>query len=74
MGHYGFGIESAIGSSYNFAPQLFHQISQAFQSGDVKKARELQLTVTKMFETIFTYGNFNSTPGHLTTGQWAIDR
>merc|ERR1711953_809040 len=62
LGHYGFGIESAIGSSYNFVPQLFHQISQAFQAGDVKKARELQLEVTIMFETIFTHGKPGTVP------------
>ena len=62
LGHYGFGIESAIGSSYNFVPQLFHQISQAFQAGDVKKARELQLVVTKMFETIFSHGKPGTVP------------
>ena len=62
LGHYGFGIESAIGSSYNFVPQLFHQICQAFQAGDVKKARGLQLKVTEMFEMIFSHGKPGTVP------------
>ena len=56
LGHYGFGIESAIGSSYNFAPQLFHQINQAVKNNDVQKARELQKIVTEMFEVLFKHG------------------
>jgi len=56
LGHYGFGIESAIGSSYNFAPQLFHQINQAVMNNDMSKARELQKIVTEMFEVLFKHG------------------
>ena len=57
LGHYGFGIESAIGSSYNFAPQLFHQVNKAWAESDVTKARELQLVITQMFKALFKNGN-----------------
>ena len=56
LGHHAFGIESAIGSSYNFAPQLFHQINQAVKNNDVQNARELQKIVTEMFEVLFKHG------------------
>ena len=56
LGHHAFGIESAIGSSYNFAPQLFHQINDALKNNDVAKAQELQKVVTEMFEVLFKHG------------------
>lgn len=56
LGHYAFGIESAIGSSYNFAPQLFHQINAAWARNDVSEARRLQSIVTKMFYVLFKNG------------------
>ena len=58
LGHYAFGIESAIGSSYNFVPQLFHQINKAVADNDIKKARELQFVNTNMFEILFKNGNY----------------
>ena len=60
LGHYAFGIESAIGSSYNFVPQLFHQINKAVADNDIKKARELQFVNTNMFEILFKNGNYFS--------------
>ena len=56
LGHYAFGIESAIGSSYNFVPQLFHQINKAVANNDVKTARDLQFINTNMFEVLFKNG------------------
>lgn len=56
LGHYGFGIESAIGSSYNFAPQLFHQINEAWAQSNVVQARQLQSFVTRMFYVLFKNG------------------
>ena len=60
LGHHAFGIESAIGSSYNFAPQLFHQINQALKNNDVAKAQELQKVVTEMFEVLFKHGKVSN--------------
>lgn len=57
LGHYAMGMHSCIGSSYNFAPQLFHQINKALEDGNFKKAQELQLLNTKMFEALFKNGN-----------------
>jgi N-acetylneuraminate lyase len=57
LGHYAFGLESAIGSSYNFAPQLFLGINKAIKANNVAKARELQLVVTNLFEILFKNGN-----------------
>ena len=56
LGHYAMGMHSCIGSSYNFAPQLFHQINKALEDGNFKKAQELQLLNTKMFEALFKNG------------------
>ena len=57
LGHYSMGIKSAIGSSYNFAPQLFHQINKAVNESNVEEAQRLQLINTKMFEVMFKNGN-----------------
>ena len=59
LGHYAFGIESAIGSSYNFVPQLFHQINKAIANNDVKTARDLQFINTNMFEVLFKNGEYS---------------
>lgn len=59
LGHYAFGIDSAIGSSFNFAPQLYHQINEAVGNNDVAKAKKLQKIVTEVYAALFKHG----TPG-----------
>ena len=56
LGHYAFGIDSAIGSSFNFAPQLYHQINEAISCNDVARARELQKIVTEIYAALFKHG------------------
>ena len=56
LGHYAFGIDSAIGSSFNFAPQLYHQINEAVGRNDVARARELQKIVTEIYVALFKHG------------------
>ena len=56
MGHYAFGIDSAIGSSFNFAPQLYLQINEALANNDVAKAKKLQKTVTELYAALFKHG------------------
>ena len=56
LGHYAFGIDSAIGSSFNFAPQLYLQINEALENNDVAKAKRLQKTVTELYATLFKHG------------------
>ena len=56
LGHYAFGIDSAIGSSFNFAPQLYLQINEALANNDVAKAKKLQKTVTELYAALFKHG------------------
>ncbi|MDA0813933.1 MAG: dihydrodipicolinate synthase family protein [Verrucomicrobia bacterium] len=36
------GVQSAVGSTYNFAPELYLELIEAFKMGDIAKARDLQ--------------------------------
>ena len=56
LGHYAFGIDSAIGSSFNFAPQLYHQINEAVGNNDVANAKKLQKIVTEVYAALFKHG------------------
>lgn len=53
LAHYTFGLESAIGSSYNFAPKLFLDINDAINNRNIEKARQLQDQVTLLFDVLF---------------------
>lgn len=50
------GIKGAIGTTYNFVPNLYYEIIKFFNKGDFKKARELQLESVKIMEIIIKYG------------------
>ena len=50
------GAAGAVGSTFNFAAPLYHRIIKAVQSGDLKKARELQSLSIQMVEKMSAYG------------------
>lgn len=60
LGHYSMGMKGAIGSSYNFAPKLFHDLVSAFNEGNMTRAGELQDQVTNLFKAIFKQGSGTS--------------
>jgi N-acetylneuraminate lyase len=49
------GVRGAIGTSYNFIPGLYQEIISAFEEGDHKRARALQLKSVKIIEVIIKY-------------------
>ncbi len=50
------GAEGAVGSTYNFAAPLYLEIMNAFKSGNMKRAMELQLKATSMIEDLVKLG------------------
>lgn len=50
------GVQGAIGTSYNFIPGLYQEIIRAFNEGDIKRAKQLQLKSVRVFEIINKYG------------------
>lgn len=42
------GAEGAVGSTYNFAAPLYLEVVKAFRSGDMERAREIQLGLVEM--------------------------
>ena len=50
------GIKGAIGTSYNFVPSLYKELLEAFQNGDIEKARELQQKSVEITKIIIKYG------------------
>lgn len=51
-----YGLESAIGSTYNYMAPLYHKLVKAFQSGDMAKARELQTVSAKFVRYMDLFG------------------
>ncbi|MBI1322872.1 hypothetical protein GC170_06775 [bacterium] len=50
------GVRGAVGSSYNFASELYLKIIEAFRAGDFEKARALQYQSVRLIRTIASYG------------------
>lgn len=50
------GIESAVGSTYNFATPLYRQMLQAWQAGEQATARRLQRKSVELVRTLSAYG------------------
>lgn len=50
------GSKSAIGSTYNYAAPLYHELIQAFNEGDMVKARSLQQKAIDMIGLLGKYG------------------
>lgn len=50
------GAKGAVGSSFNFAPKLYFDLIDAFNAGDIEKARHLQLLSVKMINILASKG------------------
>ncbi len=51
-----FGLEGAIGSTYNYIAPLYHELLQAYQSGEIAKARKFQHTSATLVRIMDQYG------------------
>ncbi len=58
LGALAVGALGCVGSTYNFASPLYLNLFQAFQRGDLKQARELQLRSIAMIGLLLESGNF----------------
>lgn len=50
------GTKASIGSTYNYAAPLYHQLMDAFSSGDLLKAQQLQQQSINMIRLLGKYG------------------
>ena len=50
------GARGAVGSTYNWAPRLYNELSDAFTRGDLDEARRLQSTSIAMIDAIAATG------------------
>lgn len=50
------GTKGAVGSTFNYAPSLYHDMIRAFRAGDLEKANELQQLSIDMIRLLGKYG------------------
>lgn len=50
-----FGARAAVGSTYNFAAPLFHEITAAFRANDLATARTLQHQLQELLAVMLTF-------------------
>lgn len=50
------GAEGAVGSSYNFAAPIYHEVIRAFQAGEMPAARESQYRSVELITLLAGYG------------------
>ncbi len=50
-----FDAQGAVGSTYNYAAPLYHQLIQAFKNGDLTKAKDLQILSQKLVRIVQNY-------------------
>ncbi len=50
------GAQAGVGSTYNYIPEVYQRIFDAFEAKEVEKARESQLVSIKVVEIIIKYG------------------
>ncbi len=50
------GAEGAIGSTFNFAPQLAQRVENCFAAGDLASARQAQLRIVQTVQVLAGYG------------------
>jgi N-acetylneuraminate lyase len=55
---YALGVQVAVGSTYNFAAELYHKMVAAYDQGDFQTARQQQLKSIDLIETLDGYGYF----------------
>lgn len=53
---YSLGARGAVGSTYNFAPSLYHQMVSAFDEGDQETARRLQAKSVELVRICESFG------------------
>ena len=51
-----FGVNGAVGSTYNFLGKLYNSLIENFKNGKIKDARKKQLVSVKIIETMIKYG------------------
>ena len=54
------GAQGAVGSTYNYAAPLYHQIMEAFHDGDLVQARKWQDKSVQMVELLVKYGGISA--------------
>jgi len=57
---YSIGCRGFIGSTYNYAAPLYHQIIRAFEQGDMKTAASLQLRSVEIVSLLGKYGGMGT--------------
>ena len=55
------GSDAAIGTTFNVMPRIFVNMRQAFESGDIRKAMELQLRANRVIAILIENGPMAST-------------
>jgi N-acetylneuraminate lyase len=50
------GLRGAIGSTYNYAPGIYHRVIEAFESGDMELARREQATSVQLVRLLKPFG------------------
>lgn len=50
------GSKGAVGSTYNYAAPLYHRLTEAYEKGDLDKARQLQQQAIDMIGLLGKYG------------------
>ena len=51
------GADGGIGSTYNLMPERYVALYDAFNRGDIAKAREIQYGINSIIKVLLTYGN-----------------
>jgi len=51
------GADGGIGSTYNIMPEKYVALYDAFNSGNIAKAREIQYEINSIIKVLLTYGN-----------------
>ena len=54
-----FGFHGGIGSTYNFAPDFYRQIYDAFQKGEVERAMERQREINRVTRLMIEFENWS---------------
>ena len=62
---YVLGVKGAVGSTYNFAAGLFHQLVAAFDCGDLQRARSYQFDALRLVGVLSRYG-------YLAAAKWLL--
>lgn len=50
------GVQGAVGSTYNFVPGIYHNLMEAFNSGDISEARKWQYEAVKIVKVLIAHG------------------